>query len=382
MKSTLKGLALFVVGIIGCSYIIGCGGDEVVVEEVKPAAYNSVEPPEGTQIAVDETLNIKFDNPPEGVKVSTGAAITIDNTLRITGGFDPGPLRLEITWENAPEGQGQRILAYTVVAPDIEQEVLIPAGEFQMGSEDAEGDLDEQPVHTVYVDAFYMDAYEVTNLEYQQFLLENPEWQKANIAARFHDEAYLKKWSGSAYPPGKAYHPVTHVHWYAAMAYAEWAGKRLPTEAEWEKAARGGLVQQKYPWGDAYDTSRVAHNVSETHVVGKFPPNGYGLYDMAGNVVEWCLDEYVENFYFKSPARNPLAGEFTLETLLKQFEDIPNDPLHYRVLRGGSWFEGWGGPEGKRCSERILASIGYAGTHEDKGGFLGFRCVRSANAKP
>ena len=127
--------------------------------------------------------------------------------------------------------------------------MLIPAGEFLMGSEDEEAADQEQPVHTVYVDAFYMDAYEVTNLEYQQFLLENPEWQKANIEARFHDGAYLKEWSGTDYPTGKAYHPVTHVSWYTAMAYAEWAGKRLPTEAEWEKAARGGLVQKKYPLG-------------------------------------------------------------------------------------------------------------------------------------
>ena len=92
MKRKLKSIALCVVFTIGCSYVMGCGEDEVV-EEVEFAAYNSVEPPEGTQIAVDEILNIKFDNPPEGVKVSVGAAITIDNTLEIRGGFDPGSLK-------------------------------------------------------------------------------------------------------------------------------------------------------------------------------------------------------------------------------------------------------------------------------------------------
>ena len=319
----LKSVALCIICVIGCISMIGCGEDEVVIEEVKLAAYNSVDPPEGTQIAVDEVLNITFDNPPEGVKVSAGAAIAIDNTLRISGGFDPGSLKLEITWENAPDGQGKKVLAYTVVAPDIEKEVLIPAGEFLMGSEDEGAADQEQPVHTVYVDAFYMDAHEVTNLEYQQFLLENPEWQKANIEARFHDGAYLKEWSGTDYPMGKAYHPVTHVSWYTAMAYAEWAGKRLPTEAEWEKAARGGLVQKKYPWGDNYDSNMVAHGVSDTQVVGKYPPNGYGLYDMAGNVDEWCLDEYVENFYFNSPERNPLAGEFSLAAPLKTLQRYP-----------------------------------------------------------
>ncbi len=378
IKRKLKHLALLVVYTLGCGYIMGCGED--VVEEVEFAAYNSVDPPEGTHIAVDEVLNIKFDNPPQGVKASMGAAISIDNTLQIRGGFDAGSLTLEITWENAPGGQGKKVLAYTVIAPDIEKEVLIPAGEFLMGSEDEEGDLDEQPVHAVYVDAFYIDAYEVTNIEYQQFLLENPQWQKAHIdEAKFHDGTYLKEWSGTDYPRGKAYHPVTHVSWYAAMAYAKWAGKRLPTEAEWEKAARGGLEQKKYPWGNVYDTSRVAHAVSGTHVVGKYLPNPYGVYDVAGNVAEWCLDEYIEDFYFHSPDQNPIAGPFTLAALLEHFENIPNDAWQFRVIRGGSWFEGWDGSESRRCAERILGSVGYAGNYENKGGFLGFRCVRSVN---
>ena len=123
----------------------------------------------------------------------------------------------------------------------------------------------------------------------------------------------------------------------------------------------------------------VAHGVSDTQVVGKYPPNGYGLYDMAGNVDEWCLDEYVKSFYFNSPDRNPLAGEFSLAALLKHFKDIPADPWHRRVVRGGSWFEGWGGPKSKRCANRIDASASYAGVHEDQGGFGGFRCVRPAN---
>ena len=122
---------------------------------------------------------------------------------------------------------------------------LIPAGEFQMGSDDIEGDEDEQPVHTTYVQAFYMDIYEVTNAQYKEFIDANPQWQKGlwwqmnRIKRRFHNRNYLKGWNGNNYPEGKGDHPV-HVSWYAAMAYAQWAGKRLPSEAEWEKAARDG----------------------------------------------------------------------------------------------------------------------------------------------
>ncbi len=125
--------------------------------------------------------------------------------------------------------------------------VLIPAGEFEMGR--ADGISDEKPVHTVYVDAFYMDIHEVTNAEYKKFIDANPQWQKDRIARRLHDGTYLRPWSGNDYPPGRGDYPVNYVSWYAAMAYAKWAGKRLPTEAEWEKAARGGLVGKGYPWG-------------------------------------------------------------------------------------------------------------------------------------
>ena len=118
--------------------------------------------------------------------------------------------------------------------------MLIPAGEFQMGSNAAEAQNDEQPVHTVYVDAFFMDKYKVTNLDYKKFVLANPRWSKDRIDGNFHNGSYLNNWSGNDYPGGKANHPVVYVSWYAAVAYSKWVGKRLPTEAEWEYAARGG----------------------------------------------------------------------------------------------------------------------------------------------
>ena len=233
--------------------------------------------------------------------------------------------------------------------------VLIPAGEFQMGSDD--GYDDQQPVHTVYVDAFYMDTYQVTNAQYKVFVDANPQWQKDNIPDKYHDGDYLWYWSGNSSPSGKGNHPVVCVSWYAAMAYAQWAGKRLPTEAEWEKAARGGLAGQEYPWGNDIDTTMANyHNeIGDTTPVGSYAPNGYGLYDMAGNVWEWCVDAYEKDFYARSARQNPIAEK-----------GVGND---YRVLRGGCLsnnaqllrvaFRGYGGPlfavldDGFRCARDI-----------------------------
>ena len=215
--------------------------------------------------------------------------------------------------------------------------VLIPAGEFEMGSNDDEAGSDEQPVHTVYVDAFYMDKYEVTNLEFKEFLLQNPRWQKDRIEKSFRDANYLKDWNGNDYPDGKGDHPVVNVSWYAAMAYAQWANKRLPTEAEWERAARGGLVGKNYPHGDALIAMHANYNknVGDTTRVGEYPANNYSLHDMAGNVWEWCLDEYNKDFYLVSPRENPLAGASSVEEIMDDFISVKSS----RILRGGSWFD-------------------------------------------
>ena len=215
--------------------------------------------------------------------------------------------------------------------------VLIPAGTFQMGSNDAEGEDDEQPVHTVHLDAFFMDKHEVTNANFKAFVDANPQWQKDRIEDRFHDGNYLAYWIGNDYPAGEADHPVIWVSWYAAMAYAEWAGKRLPTEAEWEYAARGGLSGKKYPWGDTITDvdANYAQNVWGTTPVGAYAANGYGLYDMAGNVWEWCLDAYDADFYAESAnSRNPIAGGETIQWLRENFTSIPTNS--WRVQRGGS----------------------------------------------
>ena len=110
---------------------------------------------------------------------------------------------------------------------------------FTMGSWEKDAETDEKPHHVVFLDAFYMDKYETTNAQYKEFIDANPQWQKNRIPKKYHDGDYLKHWNGNDYPPDKGNHPVVYVSWYAAMAYAEWRGKRLPTEAEWERAARG-----------------------------------------------------------------------------------------------------------------------------------------------
>lgn len=246
--------------------------------------------------------------------------------------------------------------------------VLIPAGEFQMGSNHEWAENDENPVHTVYVDAFYMDVYEVTNADYKKFIDANPQWQKGRYkSSRYegYEELYLFDWDGNDYLSGQGNHPV-HVNWHAAMAYAAWAGKRLPTEAEWEKAARGGLTNQLYPWGSAIDYSKANYERNPSTVpVGSYPPNNYGLYDMAGNISEWCLDMYDPDFYRNSPQRNPIAGVDSITNLINNFTDIKSD----RVLRGGDWVFG---PQYLRVSDRYWAPPTRSYTAK------GFRCVKSA----
>ena len=257
--------------------------------------------------------------------------------------------------------------------------VLIPAGEFQMGSEDEDANDDEQPVHTVHLDAFYMDVYEVTNAQFKVFVDANPHWQKDQVDAKVHGSAhgtYLAHWYGNDYLTGKTNHPVVNVTWHAAMAYAKWAGKRLPTEAEWEYAARGGLAGQKYPWGNtlSYADANYGWNLSDTTPgdttpVGRYAANGYGLYDMAGNVAEWCLDAYNDDFYAVSEnSRNPIAGWHTVQWLVENFTRVQDDIFTGRVLRGGSWSTD---ATYLRVADRFWDAP--ASTFDD----IGFRCARA-----
>ena len=242
--------------------------------------------------------------------------------------------------------------------------VLIPAGEFQMGSNS--GHSNEKPVHPIYVDDFYIDKYEVTNAQYKDFIDGSPRWRKDRILDKYHDGNYLKHWNGNNYPTGKGEYPVNYVSWYAAIAYAEWMGKRLPTEAEWEKAARGGLRNKTYPWGNFVDSSKANYDrhVGKRTVVGMYPANGYGLHDMAGNVREWCLDEYVSSFYMNAPRQNPVAGVSNIRNITNNFAINNRMP---RVCRGGSWDDS---SKGVRNSHR------FGSTPTRTSVFIGFRCVK------
>jgi iron(II)-dependent oxidoreductase len=213
----------------------------------------------------------------------------------------------------------------------FEEMSIIPAGEFKMGSE--YGNIDEKPVHTVYLAEFYMDIYPVTNAQYRQFI----------EATGTSDPRY---WNNENF--NQSNQPVVGVTWYDAMAYAEWSGKRLPTEAEWEKAVRGGLVGKKYPWGNEKPDDKRANfneNVGKTTPVGNYPANSYG-----GNVWEWCADWYDGNYYSRSPDRNPKGP----------------DTGDYRVLRGGSWYD-------DVDNLRVAARVRYGLTLTDDD--VGFRCV-------
>ncbi len=252
--------------------------------------------------------------------------------------------------------------------------VLIPAGTFQMGS--TIGDADESPVHAVSLDAFYMDTHEVTNAEYVAFLnaakytdiltyAVTPQASWAHIALV--DGVYRAK-------AGYANRPVVHVNWYGAMAYAAWAGKRLPTEAEWEYAARGGLAGKEYPWGNTIDKTKANYNYDDSFgdgltAVGSYPANGYGLYDMVGNVWEWCLDAYDREFYAKSAAENPLSGGSSIQWLLDNYPDRALRDT-YRVLRGGSWRTS---AQDVRVAQRVYNAPSFLGP------FNGFRCVKSVS---
>ncbi len=227
----------------------------------------------------------------------------------------------------------------------------IPAGCFDMGDAFApEGNEDELPVHNVCLPDFEMDFHEITNSEYMECVYdggcdpqESPHSNTRNYYA-----------SSPLYDD----FPAIWVDWEMADAYCSWAGRRLPTEAEWEYAARGGLSDQRYPWGDTVSGADANYLDSEdewdndTSPAGAYPANGYGLYDMAGNVLEWVSDWYVDDYYSVSPPYNPQG---------------PSTVTWYRVLRGGSW---------SHNSNYLRAASRHDNYISDASNFTGFRCVR------
>ncbi len=277
---------------------------------------------------------------------------------------------------------------------------------------------DAQPEHQVFVDGFWLDKHEVTNAEFARFV-EATGYQ--TIAERqpdpreFPDVPPEDLKAGSivltppghqvplddvrawwSYVPGASWrhpegpgsdlagrdeHPVVHIAYDDALAYAHWAGKRLPTEAEWERAARGGLDREPYCWGrEMWPASRWQANIWQgafpsqntrndgfvgTAPVGSFPANGFGLFDISGNVWEWCADWYQPDYYQHSPAKNPPGPDSSFD---------PQEPnLPKRVQRGGSFM----------CSDQYCRNYvpGARGKGEPNSAasHIGFRCARSVS---
>jgi serine/threonine-protein kinase len=239
----------------------------------------------------------------------------------------------------------------------------IPAGDFEMGSKD--GDIDENPIHTVYLDPYWIDETEVTNGMYAKC-----------VTAGVCDMPAGNDYDDSSY----TFHPVVFVNWKNAQAYCAWADSRLPTEAEWEKAARGGLKGKKYPWGDSppvcqmgaengaqhrdcgivdpskYDYEFTLKPIGGTASVGNFSANGYGLYDMSGNVWEWVSDWYDSDYYANSPGKIPSGPSFG----------------DYRVLRGGSWL---------RSSNLLRSADRNRNNPTSTSNNAGFRCARESDTQ-
>lgn len=256
------------------------------------------------------------------------------------------------------------LLAFLAGPPTTEL-VKVPGGRYLQGSDDAELRarhsglspsalarlLAETPQHEVIVAPFWMERCEVTNAAFAEFVEANPEWHP--------NGKYLSHWKSGKPPAGKEEHPVTFVTWQAAAAYAQWRGRRLPSEAEWELAARGGKTGVEFPWGEtkpAPDTCNyAASGVGEPVAVQSYEGNEYGLYDLAGNVWEYCVDEWKAPY---NVAYRPAAVP----------EDW-KDATAARVIRGGSYAVG-------ELDLRVTARRSHAPGAPAPD--VGFRCAKSA----
>lgn len=267
------------------------------------------------------------------------------------------------------EERKNQAVGYTVAEADalltqdqwkeLESTVLIPAGKFQMGTNLQNADAASHPLHSVDLKAYRIDKYPVTNAQYARF-----------IAATGHRPP--SDWKNGKVQQGELLYPVTMVNWYDATAYAKWAGKRLPTEAEWEKAARG-TDGRRWPWGDKMDPARLNtyYNVGSATSVTTYA-NGvspYGVYDMAGNVDEWVEDDfrpYKGTDAVADVFQGKVARVLSTEDRSMKLSDMVPVDRQYKVLRGGSWK---GDPFSTASYHRDYSFANYASD------FYGFRCA-------
>jgi formylglycine-generating enzyme required for sulfatase activity len=215
----------------------------------------------------------------------------------------------------------------------------------------------ETPSHQVTIAPFRLDRFAVTNAEFKRFTHARPEWRKERIGGD-----YLRHWDANGFGEKYSHLPVVFVTWYAARAYAAWLGKRLPTEAEWEFAARGGFRDSRYPWGNEEPTpiraNYRASAVGEPVPVGSYRANPYGLFDLVGNVWQFCLDPWAE--YPAGPVRQSIEDLRRMEQAAAQ----------RRAIRGGSF-------DADPLNLRVTARDSHQVDHAVA--FVGFRCAKSAN---
>ncbi|MGR3303092.1 MAG: SUMF1/EgtB/PvdO family nonheme iron enzyme [Candidatus Scalindua sp.] len=245
-----------------------------------------------------------------------------------------------------------------------EEMALVPAGEFAMGSSEEDFIPEEMPQHVVNLDAYYIDKYEVTNAQYWEFL----EYiERTGDHSKCSPSEPLSK----SHLPGNPYrgyeykyynypdYPVTRIDWYDAYAYAAWAGKRLPTEAEWEKAARG-TDGRRFPWGNVWEIRfcNVGTDSNLPVTVGSFEPGNsvYDIYDMSGSVSEWCSDWYHPEYYYNSPKKNPKG---------------PLEGTGKRIIKGGSMFA--------QNVYKLRCAVRMFGEPSDRNKSVGLRCAKDTN---
>jgi formylglycine-generating enzyme len=219
--------------------------------------------------------------------------------------------------------------------------VLIPSGEFIMGI-NSSSPSDWQPEHKVKINSFYIDKYEVTNQQYYDFCM-----------ATKNPLPYF--WGMKEFKSGLDFagYPVVGVTYSDALNYAKWAGKRLPSEAEWEYAARGGEIGKSFPFSGTIDSTKVNYGRKYGSIlqVGTFPANGFGIFDISGNVWEWTSDFYGDDYYSSSPSENPKGPERG----------------RFKVIRGGSWHSG-------AMCQQVYYRNGLSPSWVDFA--VGFRCVK------
>ncbi len=236
------------------------------------------------------------------------------------------------------------IIPVVIIAQEIKtypDMVLIPGGQYIMGKDHPVADF--SPAHEVTVDSFYLDKHEVTNRDYLRF-------------CEATGYKFPEFWNTDVFRSGEEFlnYPVVGVNLFDAIKYAEWAGKRLPTEAEWEYAARGALSGKEYPNGNKWMIEKAVNADSWENLiypVESYEPNGYELYEMCGNVWEWVADRYSEDYYSQSPSKNPKGPE--KGTLW--------------VIRGGSWHSG-------AMCKKVYYRKGMPPNWCDFG--IGFRCAK------